>query len=103
MSDLDPFAGFDVRDLRVDTESNTAGARVTITHLPTGTAARSAGHSTQFSARREALKALAEKLGDTYGACTYDAWGADFGVQAGAACVSLDTAHQRALHGKEEQ
>ncbi len=102
MTDLDPFAGFDLRDLRVDVEANTAGAKVAVTHIPTGLVGRAAGYSSQHVARREALAALAEKLRDAYGACTHDAWGADFGVQAGAACVNLDPAHRRALHGKKE-
>lgn len=31
--------------------------------------------------------------------CVYDAWGADFGVQAGARCLNADQAHQDAHHG----
>jgi len=34
--------------------------------------------------------------------CVYDAWGADYGVQAGARCLNDDPAHRAAHHGGPE-
>lgn len=52
----------DERDVRVDTYSTLHSATARAVHLPTGLVAESGEHRSQWSARREALERLRERV-----------------------------------------